>query len=97
MSYITESTPCGVKGKGTSCISNLHLQCMFLWFGQSSLAEFWRDHMLAYSDSVKKNGKNQLIMSSNSEPTAKILNDIQNHFENRKDNVYSGQFCNFQI
>lgn len=80
-----------------SCISNLHLQCMFLWFGQSSLTEFWRDRMLAYSDSVTKNGKSQLIMSSNSEPTAQIFNDDIKQFEIRKDRVCSGQFCNFQI
>lgn len=67
-----------------SCISNLHLQCMFLWFGQSSLTEFWRDRMLAYSDSVTKNGKSQLIMSSNSEPTAQIFNDTQNNLRSEK-------------
>lgn len=66
--------------KSLSWISNLHLQCMFLWFGQSSLTEFWRDRMLAYSDSATKNGgkkkknKNQSIVSSNSEPTAQIFN-----------------------
>lgn len=86
--------------KSMICISNLHLQCMFLWFGQSFLTEFWRDRMLAYSDSVTKNDKNQLMikfMSSNSEPAAQVFNDTQNQFEIRKHRVCSGQFCNFQI
>lgn len=65
--------------------SYLHLQCMFLWFELSSSTKFWRDRTLAYSDSVKKKGKDQLVMSSKSEPIAQILNDTQNHVENRKE------------
>lgn len=93
MSYITESTPCGVNQKS---ISNLHLQCMFLWFGQSSLTAFWQDRMLAYSDSVRKNGKNQLIVSSISEPNSNLQQNTKNILKSGNIACARGSFFNFK-
>lgn len=52
--------------------------------------------MLAYSDSVTKNGKSQLIMSSNSEPTAQTFNDTQNNLRSEKIEYAQDSFVIFK-